>query len=117
KGSAPMSTSRTLILARRVIQQMMADRRTLALIVVVPVILLSFLGILIRAEAGGLAVGIVNEDEGVTLAGRAVTLGDRLVEVLGDFEEFGAEAMSPGQAERRLEEGSVDAVIFVGPDF
>jgi len=112
-----MSTSRTLILARRVIQQMMADRRTLALIVVVPVILLSFLGILIRAEAGGLAVGIVNEDEGVTLAGRAVTLGDRLAEVLGGFEEFGAEAMSPGQAERRLEEGSVDAVIFVGPDF
>ena len=112
-----MSTSRTLILARRVVQQMLADHRTLALIVVVPVILLSFLGILIRAEPGTLAIGIVNEDQGVTLAGRAVNLGDRLIEVLGGFDEFEAEAMSADEAERRLEKGSVDAVIMVGPDF
>ena len=112
-----MSTSRTLILARRVVQQMLADHRTLALIVVVPVILLSFLGILIRAEPGTLAIGIVNDDQGVTLAGRTVNLGDRLIEVLGGFDEFEAEAMSADEAERRLEKGSVDAVIMVGPDF
>jgi ABC-2 type transport system permease protein len=112
-----MSTNRTLILARRVVQQMMADRRTLALIVVVPVILLSFLGILIRAEPGKLVVGIVNDDQGVTLVGRAVNLGDRLAEVLAGFEEFGAEVMTASQADRRLEDGSVDAVIMVGPDF
>jgi hypothetical protein len=49
-----MLSSRSRILALRVIQQMRGDRRTLALICIVPVILLSFLGILIRAEPGKL---------------------------------------------------------------
>jgi ABC-2 type transport system permease protein len=88
-----MLSSRSRILALRVVNQMLADRRTLALMCVVPVILLSFLGILIRAEPGTLEIGVVNEDEGFTLAGNTVNLGERLINVLGGFGEFKTETL------------------------
>jgi ABC-2 type transport system permease protein len=112
-----MFTSRSQILALRVIQQMLADRRTLALIGVVPVILLSFLGILIRAEPGKLVVGVVNTDQGFTLAGNTVNLGDRLIGVLDGFGEFKTEAMTAAAAHDRLDHGQADAVITVPADF
>lgn len=111
------STNRTRILARRVIQQMLADRRTLALMVVVPVILLSFLGILIRADEGGLVVGVVTEDEGFALGEQQVNLGERLVAVLQSFDEFETEVMSAERARDQLDDGAVDAVIRVPATF
>jgi hypothetical protein len=85
-----MLSSRSRILALRVVNQMLADRRTLALMCVVPVILLSFLGILIRAEPG-LALAW---SERVTLAGIPSTC-ERLINVLIDL------ASSKRNADRR----------------
>lgn len=112
-----MTASRILILARRVIQQMLADRRTLVLIVVVPVILLSFLGLLIRAEPGVLVVGIVNEDTGAALGPLTVSLGDRLSALLESFTEFDARALTPAEARALLDNGTADAVITVPAGF
>jgi ABC-2 type transport system permease protein len=112
-----MLSSRSRILALRVIQQMRGDRRTLALICIVPVILLSFLGILIRAEPGKLVVGVVNADEGFTLAGDSVNLGDRLISVLGSFSEFKTQPMTAADAHNQIKKGKVDAVITVPADF
>jgi ABC-2 type transport system permease protein len=112
-----MLSSRSQILALRVIQQMRGDRRTLALMCIVPVILLSFLGILIRAEPGKLVVGVVNADEGFTLAGTTVNLGERLIEVLGSFSEFKTQTMTAAAAHDQIKKGKVDAVITVPAAF
>lgn len=112
-----MTASRILILARRVIQQMLADRRTLVLIVVVPVILLSFLGLLIRAEPGTLVVGIVNEDAGAALGPLTVSLGERLSALLESFTEFDTRALTPTEARALLDNGTADAVITVPAGF
>jgi ABC-2 type transport system permease protein len=112
-----MNSSRTLILARRVIQQMLGDRRTLALIIVVPIILFTFLGILIRAKPGTLTVSVVNQDQGFSLVGAKVNLGDRLTGVLQGFGEFDVQTMTTEEAQHALDKGSVEAVITVAPDF
>ncbi len=112
-----MTANRILILARRVIQQMLADRRTLVLIVVVPVILLSFLGLLIRAEPGTLVVGIVNEDAGAALGPLTVSLGERLSALLESFTEFDTRALTPTEVRALLDDGTADAVITVPAGF
>lgn len=113
-----MNTNRrSFILARRVIQQRLADRRTLALMVVVPVVLLSFMGLLIRNEPGKLVVGIVNEDQGISIAGATFNLGDRMLAVLDGFEEFDSQSMTAAEARRKLDAGDADAVITVGDGF
>jgi ABC-2 type transport system permease protein len=112
-----MNTSRTLVLARRVIQQMLGDRRTLALIIVVPVLLFTFLGILIRAKPGTLTMGIVNHDQGMSLGGATVNLGDRLTSVLQGIGEFDVRSMTDEEARHVLDKGNVEAAITVSPGF
>jgi ABC-2 type transport system permease protein len=108
---------RALILARRVIQQRLADRRTLAMMIFVPMILLSFMGVLIRNEPSGLEIGLVNDDQGVELAGQTINLGQRLQTVLGSFGEFSAQPMTADEARRKLDDGQVEAVIRIPADF
>ncbi|MBN1678961.1 MAG: ABC-2 transporter permease [Anaerolineae bacterium] len=112
-----MSNNRTQILAQRVIQQMLADRRTLALIVIVPMILLSFLGILIRHDQAKLVVAYINNDEGFSLAGNEINLGDRLETLLADIDEFNTEIMTAEEARLKLDDGDIDAAITVPEDF
>ncbi len=47
-----MSARRTLVVARRVVAQIVADRRTLALLLVVPVVVILVLGLVLRAGPG-----------------------------------------------------------------
>lgn len=112
-----MNTSRVMNLAKRVVNQMLADRRTLVLIVVVPIILVSFMSVLIRSDPSELTIVVVNEDVGFTAMSREVNLGDRLVKVLQDFDEFDVETMSPPQAQDELDKGAADAVIILPSDF
>ena len=112
-----MNTDRSRILALRVINQIRADRRTLALIVVAPVILLTFLGILIRADQGTLAVAVVNNDAGFSLAGADVNLGDRLINVMQSFSEFEIRDLTADEAQPQIKAGDLDAVITVPADF
>ena len=112
-----MKTNRTLILAGRVVNQMLADRRTMALMLVVPMILLTFMTILIRSDNASLEVGIVSEDTGFALGSIDVNLGDRLYTVLSTFEEFDVEAISEEEARDRLDDGEIDAVLRIPTDF
>lgn len=109
--------SRSSILARRVIQQMWADKRTMVLMTVVPVILLSFMGILIRHDPARLVVSVVNQDEGTTMLGNDISLGVRLIDVLGNFDEFDTQVLTEADARDRLQAGEADAMIVVPPDF
>lgn len=105
--------NRMLILARRVIFQMLADPRTLALIVIVPIVLLTVAGILIRVEPGNIVVGIVNEDQGLA----NLQLGERLTKTLQEMDTFDTVEITAEQAQQRLEDGEVDAVITLPADF
>lgn len=113
-----MNTShRSLILARRVIQQRLADRRTLVLMTVVPMILLTFVGVLIGADQSKLALGVVNEDTGIDLAGQKIVLGERMVTVLNDLGEFQPQVLTADQARRKIDQGKLEAVIRIPANF
>lgn len=112
-----MNLSRIIILGRRVAQQVVADKRTLALIIVVPVILLTVAGLLIRVEPSGLTIAVVNQDEGLALGSQSVNLGDRLTENLQSFDLFDTKLMTADEANRKIKDGELDAVITLPPDF
>jgi ABC-2 type transport system permease protein len=60
---------------------------------------------------------VVNQDEGFTLAGNTVNLGERLTGVLAGFGEFDTEPMTANTARDQIDHGDADAVITVPPDF
>ena len=61
-----MSSRRILTLARRVMRQVLRDRRTVALLVVGPMLILTLGAILFRSEPAAIPLGVVDEDRGVT---------------------------------------------------
>jgi len=116
-----MAAIRIFTLARRVIAQLRADRRTLALILGVPLIVLSVAGVLVRLESSAAHIAVVLEDTGAQVpigGGRTINLGERLVESLGSgAEQLTVEALPLDEAQRRLEDGEIDAIITLPADF
>jgi ABC-2 type transport system permease protein len=114
-----MALRRTFTLARRVIQQLAADRRTIALILFVPLIVLTVPGLLIRAETTRISIGIVMLDAGTSIPLRGeVNLGEGLsanLETVSDF--IHVFMLDSAQAQAMLERGELDAVITVPEDF
>ena len=78
-----MSAKRIFAIARRVMRQIRHDRRTVALMILAPMLMLTLGAILFRADPAVIPLGIVNEDEGlaVPLSGRLV-IGERIAEEL-----------------------------------
>lgn len=108
-----MKLSRTLQLAWRVILQLLADRRSLALILVVPIILLSVVHILFGIEPQNITVGFANEDAGVGTVSLGAALGSQLQSI--DF--FDTELLSADEGRHRIDEGELDALLILPPDF
>jgi ABC-2 type transport system permease protein len=113
-----MSARRVLILARRVIRQIVRDRRTVAILIVAPMLILVLGAILFRAEPADIQLGVVNDDEGLSLpvAGRVV-MGDRIVEALRDSGSFAVVVLSRGEIDDRLRDGTVDGVVVLPGEF
>ena len=61
-----MNPRRVSSLARRVIRQIVRDRRILGLVLLAPVLIITLGAILLRAEPSPLPLGVVDDDEGVT---------------------------------------------------
>jgi ABC-2 type transport system permease protein len=115
-----MSIYRILTLARRVIQQLAADPRTLALIVFVPLAVITVAGVLLRAESGGVNIGIVLEDEGakLPLGGRDINLGQSLTDNLSQINDsIHVRILSRSEAQTLIEQGDLDAIITLPVDF
>jgi ABC-2 type transport system permease protein len=113
-----MNARRILSLARRVILQVLRDRRTLALIVIGPLLILTLGAVLFRAEPVAIPLGVVNEDLGVDspVAG-TINLGRRIAEELGAGDAFTLTALDRSAVEESLRDGSVQAVIVFPDDF
>ena len=113
-----MNSRRILSLARRVILQVLRDRRTLALIVVGPLIILNLLAILFRTAPAAIPLGVVNEDLGITSpVGGTINLGQRIADELAAGDTFTLVALDREAVDSSLRDGSVQAVIVFPEDF
>ncbi len=115
-----MWLKRILILARRVIQQFAADRRTMALIIIAPLVVLTFAGILMRTDTSNVSIGVVLLDQGATvpLLNTKVNLGQRLVDNLKNGPAaVDVQVLNADAAESLLNEGKLDAILTLPADF
>jgi ABC-2 type transport system permease protein len=113
-----MSARRALTIARRVIRQLIRDRRTVALLFIGPLVALTLGAILFRTDPARMPLGVVNQDQGVTtpLAG-SINLGGRIVEELAANDSLDVIELPSDTIEERLNEGTVQAVIVFPQDF
>jgi ABC-2 type transport system permease protein len=113
-----MSSRRVLTLARRVMRQVLRDRRTVALLVFAPMLILTLGAILFRSEPAAIPLGVVNEDQALTppVIG-AIDLGQRITDELSASDAFAVIALSRDEVDDRLRDGTVQAVIVFPGDF
>jgi len=112
-----MNLQRIFILARRVMRQIMRDMRTLALLIFVPMLVLTLGSMLFRAELEPPALGIVNEDTGVTIpmVGEML-LGEHIVNMLFDSEAFELKSLEQEEIDEWLQNGVVKGVLILQKD-
>lgn len=103
--STPGRARRVGALARRIVEQFRRDRRTLALLVGVPLVLLALIGYLFTPSSGSsrASVAIVDEDAGP--AGRV------LADALAGAPSLDARRLSRAEADAALRAGTVSAEI------
>jgi ABC-2 type transport system permease protein len=109
---------RVLTIARRVIRQLTRDRRTIALLFVAPMFVLTLGAILFRSEPARVPLGVVNLDEGISspMAG-SLNLGQRVVDELASSDTLEIIDLTLEVVEDQLSDGTVQAVIVFPADF
>jgi ABC-2 type transport system permease protein len=113
-----MNGRRILALARRVIRQIAFDRRTLGLVILAPMMMLTLGAILFRLEQAPIPLGVVNEDEGMSLPGDgSMELGSRIADELAASEAFILVDVQPDEIDDRLRDGTAQAVVVLPDDF
>lgn len=112
-----MGSARIVALARRVIRQFARDRRTLALLVVVPILVLSLTAFIMRADGAAIALGVVNDDVGLAAGGAQLSLGQRIAEALAEDDNFALHFLQADEVEASLRDGVVQAVLVLPPQF
>ncbi len=113
-----MNRKRVTALAGRVIRQMLRDRRTIALFMIGPLIIVSLTALLLRSEGQPTPLGVVNEDEGasILLFGR-VQLADRIITAMNEGQTLIPVPLATAEAEPALRTGEVRGVVIFPPDF
>jgi len=98
-------------LARRIITQLRRDRRTLVLIFLIPIIVLSLVGYLVELEPTDITIGVVNEDVAT------VSVADHIIAALEDSGDFELAVLSREEVEEWLTEGRIQAALIFPYDF
>jgi len=113
-----MNARRILTLARRVMRQVLRDRRMVGLLVLVPMLVLTLGAILFRSEPAAIPLGMVNEDGGWTtpLTGKLV-MGQRIADELVAGGTFTLVALRREQIDGALRDGTVQAVLVFPEGF
>ncbi|MGB2963333.1 MAG: ABC transporter permease [Anaerolineales bacterium] len=113
-----MNGRRVLILAGRVMRQVLRDRRTVALIVIAPIIILTLGAVLFRSKPAVISIGVVNEDQGVSspMAG-SINLGQRISDELSAGDSFQVVTLNRTEVDDYLRDGTVKAAIIFPEDF
>jgi ABC-2 type transport system permease protein len=114
-----MDMRRVFTLASRVFKQIVGDGRTLALIFLAPIIILSLAGVLLKSSPKNIALGVVNEDEGIEAKaplGR-VSLATLIVEELRNSDTFAVTELAREEVEPALRAGRIEGAVLFAPDF
>jgi len=113
-----MNSRRIIILAQRVMRQVMRDRRTVGLLIIGPLLVLTLGAILFRAEQSPIPIGVVNEDQGLSspISGN-LQLGQRITDELTASETFDVTLLDREDWEGNLRDGTVQGVIIFPEDF
>ncbi len=113
-----MSTRRIAALVRRILRQILRDRRTVGMLILVPIFVLTLGAILFRAKASPIPLGIVNLDEGITLpmGAQPIAIGERIEQELAADSAFAVRAVSLGEADELLRSGEVRGVLVLASD-
>jgi len=101
-----------------VIRQIMHDRRTVALVFLAPILMVTLGAILFRSETPAIPLGVVNEDKGLTMpmAG-TMAMGQLIIDKLTSGESFTIVPLSPDEIDTRLRDGTVQGVVVFPVDF
>jgi ABC-2 type transport system permease protein len=113
-----MNRKRVVALARRVVRQIAHDRRTVALVIVAPMLMLALGAILFRAEAAVIPLGVVNQDIGMKLPGIGnLAAGQRIIDELAASGAFDLIPLRLEEIDERLRDGSAQGVVTFPADF
>jgi ABC-2 type transport system permease protein len=113
-----MSSRRVLTLARRVMRQVLRDRRTVGLIIIGPILVLSLGAVLFRSEQAVIPLGVVNEDQGLSIPMMGtVEMGQRIIDELAANDAFAVVFLDRQEVDARLRDGTVQGVIVFPGDF
>ena len=103
-----MSRRRVLALARRIVKQFRHDRRTLFLMLVAPILVLSLLAYIYRGGGHPVALAVVDPAPGA--------LSTQIVASLRAEPALDVRALDAAAASQALRAGDVDAVLTLPPD-
>jgi ABC-2 type transport system permease protein len=113
-----VSGRRILTITRRVMKQVLRDHRTVALLIVAPILVLSLGALLFRTEPVAIPLGAVNEDQGVSLpVVGSIDLGQRIMDELVESDRLEVIELDLDEVDERLLEGSVQGVLVLPEDF
>ena len=70
-----MKTARVLTIAGRIVKQFLHDRRTMALLFVVPILVMSLMGYLLSEDKEPVTIAFVNADAGLLTPAGRIALG------------------------------------------
>lgn len=110
-----MRAHRILALALRILAQFMHDKRTLGLMLVVPLLVMALIGYVFRSQENKtVAVAVVNED--VPSDGKA-PLSKVIVDALGETGKASLAGLSRTEAEAAVRSGQSDVALVFNPSF
>ena len=110
-----MSIPRITAIAGRIISQFRRDHRTLGLLFMAPILVMSILGYVFRAqESTSVNVALANEDSPPAGQSSAV---QPVIERLRENDDLVISEMSRNQAEAAVRDGTQRVAIVFGPDF
>jgi ABC-2 type transport system permease protein len=113
-----MNWRRVFVLAQRIVRQILHDRRTVGLLIFVPLFILTVGALLFRAEQAAIPLGVVNEDAGLqSPLGGQVGLGTLIAAELATGDTFAIVTLSPGEVDDRLRDGTVQGAVVFPEEF
>jgi ABC-2 type transport system permease protein len=99
-------------------RQVLRDRRTVGLLVIGPMLVLSLGAVLFRSEPAAIPLGVVNEDQGLTIPiVGTVELGQHIIDELTASDAFNVIFLDHQDVDARLRDGTVQGVIVFPQDF
>lgn len=104
-------------LTLRIVKQFLRDKRTLSLVFVVPVLVLTVFAYVIGTEVKNIKIAFVTKDKGVELLHTKVTLPQFLKDTLESEDVFQVLDVSSEEAGELLQNGEVKAVLEVPDNF